>query len=357
MRRLSLLVVALFVAVTLAACSMAPRLLVAPMDHSRANVGALYPAADRAVAVSVKDRRPPGQILGGGLLGPIYLGYVGAKDDEVVDLMRSSAGDAVAALGMKSGEGGSSLEIGIDEFRVTMYRFSGFSPMNCIGYGKLKAALKSADAPEPVTKSFNVTYYEATTPVGSMKEVAREAVTRIYRQAAWEASATTLSAAHAAAADPPQVKRLLSSLATTKDVMVRRSGIFWLGLVGKDDPAVKEKLLFLFRTNKDQTIREAAAEAIGMLVIQEAREEILAALDGAKKVGDWDVSDAEQAWYLLKAASRLGVTDLRSHIPKADMKMRKALTDLAQFLETGEIPRMSETEQQELEKAKTNIIR
>ena len=101
----------------------------------------------------------------------------------------------------------------------------------------------------------------------------------------------TLSASFRAEPDPAQVKRLLGMLDTTKDDVAQRTTIFWLGLVGKNDPAVKERLLTVFRTNKVQNVREASAEALGMMGIQEA----------------------------------------------------------------GEMPRMSETEQQELEKARKNV--
>jgi len=144
-------------------------------------------------------------------------------------------------------------------------------------------------------------------------------------------------------------------LDTTKDDVAQRTTIFWLGLVGKNDPAVKERLLTVFRTNKVQNVREASAEALGMLGIQDAREGAEAALAGTKKVGDWDVSDTEQAWYLLRYLGRIGVGDLASRFPKADMKMRRVLTELVRFQEAGEMPRMSETEQQELEKARKNV--
>ncbi|MGH9368375.1 MAG: hypothetical protein ACRD3M_11940, partial [Thermoanaerobaculia bacterium] len=147
MKRLVLRLVVGSVAALMSACTFGPRLLVAPLDHTRANVGTLFPDKDRAITVSVKDLRGPGQILGGALLGPIYLGYVTQKENELGDLFQSAANDVVRALGMKSAEG-SALELTIDDFRVTMYRFSGFSPMNCIGYGKIQTVLKSPDGSE-----------------------------------------------------------------------------------------------------------------------------------------------------------------------------------------------------------------
>ena len=45
---------------------------------------------------------------------------------------------------------------------------------------------------------------------------------------------------------------------------------------------------------------------------------------------------------------------LNSHFPKAGMKIRRVLTELVRFQEVGEMPRMSETERQELEKARKN---
>ncbi|MGH9317773.1 MAG: hypothetical protein ACRD1P_11800 [Thermoanaerobaculia bacterium] len=353
MKRLVLCLTVVCVAAMLSGCSLGPRLIVAPLDHSAANVGALYPESERAVTVTVKDQRGPGQILGGGLLGPIYLGYVTEKDNELLDLMRSAANDTVRALGMKSG-GGATLELTIEDFRVTMYRTSGFSPMNCIGYGKIQTVVRLPDGSE-TKKSFNVTYFEGTVPVVSMKEVARKAVTRIYRQAAWEATAATLASSFPVEADPARVRRLLGTLDTTKDDDALRTTIFWLGLVGENDPAVKEKLFAIFRTSKTQNVRQAAAESLGMLGVQDAREEMEAILAGKRKVGDWDNTDMEEDWYLLCSLHRLGVGDLRSRIPKSEINMRRLLTELVQFKETGEIPRLSESEQQELEKARKNL--
>ena len=353
MKRLRLHLAVGSLAILCSACSTGPRLLVAPLDHSKANVGALYPEGEKAVTVLVKDARGPGQVLGGGLFGPIYLGYVSQKPDEVVELMQASANDMVRAMGMKSGVG-PTLEMTIEDFRITMYRKSGFSPMNCIGYGKIQTAFRSPDGAE-TKKSFNVTYFEGAVPVMSMKEVVTKAVTRIYRQAAWEVAAKTLAAGFPAEADPVQVRRLVASLDATKDDDAQRTTVFWLGLVGRNEPAVKEKLLAIFRTSKTQNVRQAAAESLGMLGIQDAREETEAILAGARKVGDWDNTDMEEDWYLLRSLHLLGVGDLRSRIPKAEVNMRRVLTELVQFQETGEIPRMTETEQQEMEKAKKNL--
>ena len=192
MKKVVLCLAVVLVGVVLSGCSVAPRLMVAPMDRSPARVGAVYPETERAVTVSVKDARGPGQILGGGMFGPIYLGYVTEKDGELTEVMQAAGNDAARALGLKSGAG-ASLDMTIEDFRVTMYRFSGFSPMNCVGYGKIQTVLKAPDGTE-TKKSYNLTYYEATVPVMSMKEVVKEAVSRIYRQAAWEAAAGTLSA-------------------------------------------------------------------------------------------------------------------------------------------------------------------
>jgi hypothetical protein len=352
MKRLMSLLGLSLVGGALSSCSIGPRLLVSPLDHSGGRAGTIYQAGTQSVTVSVRDERGPGQILGGALLGPIYLGYVSEKENEIVDLFASSAEEVVRALGLTVGQG-STAQISIEGFRVTMYRFSGFSPMNCIGYGNIQALVRGPDGQELARKKLNVTYFEGTTPAWSMKEVAKGAVSRIYRQAAWESSAAALSAAYPGAPDPAQVRRLLGTLDTSKDDEVRRTTIFWLGLTGQGDPAVKEKLLAIFRTSKDQSVRQASVEAIGMLGIQEARGEIEAILSG-KKIGDWDNSDTEQVWYLLRALFRMGQSNLASLIPKTDLKQRSMLRDLVSFQETGEIPPMSESERQELEKARKN---
>jgi len=265
------------------------------------SAGRLFPETGVTVGVSVVDHRTSPEARGA-----------------VVEPMKAAAIDAVRTLGMKSGAGGALLEVGVEDFRV--------SPGGA-GYGRLTVKFAPPNWGEPTVKTYNVAYFAAGA-----------ASARLYRQAAWETAAATLLAARPAAADPARIAGLLSMLDSSKDAEVRRSAIFRLGIAGKDNPAVKEKLLRIFRTAKERSLREGAVEAIGMLGIDEAKEEILGALDGTKKVGGWDASDREQAWYLIKAAHRLGVQDLQSHLPKTDEESRTSLADLARFLQTGENP-------------------
>jgi hypothetical protein len=131
--------------------------------------------------------------------------------------------------------------------------------------------------------------------------------------------------------------------------------LFWLGLLGRGNANVKRGVVSEFRRATDQDVRLAAAEAIGTLGLAELTGELQGILSGQKKVGEWDNSDTEQVWHLLKALHFLGARDLAGYIPEVDLVNRDQLTQLATFLETGKIPSMRPEEAEELQKAQEQV--
>src|SRR5262249_26470951 len=148
------------------------------------------------------------------------------------------------------------LEIGIREFQIDLFRRGGFSGMDCIGYANLETQLKGPGGEVLHTGTQRLTYFEYTTPVGFMNEVAEEALSRIYQQAAWEATVRTLQERYPQPPDPDALHRLLSAVSGTKEETVGRQRVFWLGLTAAGDPSVREGLIGLFRTSKESRIAD-----------------------------------------------------------------------------------------------------
>jgi hypothetical protein len=333
------------------------KVVVASLERTKPDVGVLFKATDHQVAVTVRDDRADKAFVGGAILGPkadadkgVYLGYATPKDAELASFLRTAAEDAVAVLGMKPGAG-YSLEIVVKDLRVDMYRLSGFSPMNCIGYAALDTSLRAPDGTSLGTESLKLTYYETTVPKMSMKEVVTGAISRIFTHAAWQAASTALLKHLPLEPDMAQIGRVVEGLDRQEKEILARQAIFWLALAGQSGPPVKDKLLALVRTSEDQDVHQAAAEAIGMLGITEAKEDLAAILAG-KKAGGWDNTDNEHVWYLLRALGLLGEADLRARIPKVKINMPSKLEDLVVFQETGAFPEVTQAEAEKQEKAR-----
>jgi len=259
----------------------------------------------------------------------------------------------VRTLGFKEGTD-FTLELTIRAFFIDAYRASGFSTANCIGYGEIEAVLKSSDGAPLRTRVARVVYWEDTTPVGSFDEVAEEAISRIFAQAAWEATVRIFQEQFASETSAAALDQALRVAQGTGQEVDRREAIFWIGLVGKGDPAVEKVLLDLFRTSKEQNLAEGAAEAMGMLDLTNTRSELEAVLSGSKKLAKWEIDDTECVWYLLKPLSLLGAPDLDARIP-AKIEMRSKLTDLVRFLQTGEMPKLTAKQQEDLENGKRKL--
>lgn len=346
----------------LSGCSVSPHLLLSPLAAVPTDVGPLVSPNARTLGVTVRDARPTDDVLGGGILGPawekgkgLYLAYLPPKPEDVSRTFETAAREAAGVLGFAPGSD-LTLELTVEAFRIELYRLSGWSPMNCVAYGRLGARLAEAGGRELSRRTLAVTYFENTTPAMSMKEVTREAISRIYQLAAWEAVAAALVEPLGLKANPERLSRLLASLDATKDEIVNRRRAFWLGLVGAGERAVAEKLLGVVRTSKDPRYRQGAAEALGMLRAPDAGPELSRILT-SPAYGDWNREDTEQVWYVLKALGKLGETDLAAKIPSVKLNARSKLVSLVRFLETGEIPTPTAEEARELAKARANLKR
>ncbi len=340
--------------------------IIAPLVSDLPPVGVLFQPADQAILVSVVDQREDKNLMGGGIMGPglekgsgIYIIYATETDTEIAEHFKAAAEDAIKVLGFKTGEGGLKLEIAIEDFWIDMYRMSGFSPMNCIAFGSLQTKLSAPNLPEPRANKLKITMWDDTVPAGSMKEVAKEAVSRIYAQSAWQAVATALLDQRELRRDEEQFRRVLEQAGTSKDKMPARQAIFWLGITRQSGSPVKEKLLAILGQSEERQLHEAAAEALGLLGVHEAAPEMIAIL-GGKKVGDWDNTDTEQVWYLLHGLALLGEKDLRSKIPSAqgkEMRAASKIEDLISFHQGGKAPLMSEAAVEKLAKAKEKLAK
>lgn len=341
-------------------CSTGPRIYTGPLVAAKADpIPALYPDASKGVKITVEDRRGPDPLLAAGIVGPkgtsgkgIYIGYKGQKPDELPRLLESEANDAARALGFGQGDD-LGLDVVIDDFRVAMYRFSGYSPMNCIGFGKISTTLRAPNGSTD-TKQHSVAYFDHTLPVMSMKEVTKEAISRIYSQAIAEAVTAALRPQMKVAPDKARLRDIVQRIEKSPEDadLLRKQLLFTLGLSESQDPDVKRVVLASFRSGVDQRTRQAAAEAIGLLKITEARPEIESLLAGRTKIGEWDTTDVQDSFHLLRALGRLGVTDLDAHIPNVEPDVKPLLVQLAAFMEKGEMPVPREEEQRMAEQAR-----
>ena len=345
----------------LSTACVSPHLIPGPLVKPQGEVGQLYAGKSAQVTVAVQDDRPKDAVLGGGVLGPngdegkgIFLGYVTEAPGDVAQFMEATAKDTVAALGLTAGPA-VRVEVRLKDLHVAMYRYTGFSPMNCIGYVQVATVVPGADGTAK-TRTFKLTYFENTTPMMSMKEITKEAVSRIILQATREALVVTLLDQFPQTADPAALEKVTTAMRTGPDNIPAREQMFWLALAGRGNAAVKEGVIAAFRTHKEDRVRQGAAEAIGMLGLVEQKDELLAVLAGTSKVAGWDNADTEQVWYLLKALHLLGVPDLPAKIPNTNLKGRVHLTNLVEFLKTGTVPPLTAAEAEGLAKARQNGI-
>jgi hypothetical protein len=340
-----------------AALACGPSIIKAPLSVPQADTGRIYPAQPAKVAVVVKDARPADAILSAGIVGPngdkgegIFLAYQTETPEQMTQLMQDSAKAGLAAFGFADGPA-YTLEVHLKDSRIDMTRYSGFSPMNCIGYCHLETVLKTPDG-QAKTRTFKLAYFENTTPMMSMKEVAKEAVSRIYHQAVVEAVVTTLQDQFPGAAEPAALERVLTAAKTSTEQVTARELVFMLGLTAKGHAPTQNGLVELYQTSKTQRVRQGALEAVGMLGVTAQAADLQAMLSGAKKYPDWDMTDMEEVWYVLKALHLLGVKDLSGKIPAGEMKGGARLGALVEFLRSGTIPPLTAQEADLLAKAR-----
>jgi hypothetical protein len=355
MRYRKALIGVLFTFALPAAAAAGPKIVIAPLAPHRPPVGLLVEASERGVTVTVRDERPAKSFTASALVGPqaekgkgIFLAYATQKEEELAGFMASAARDAVRVLGLKEG-GDYRLEIVVRDFRVTMTRFP-FSPMNCLGYGRLTATLSGPDGTEVKSVTLDVAYYDGAVPKWSMKEVSEKALSRIYSLAAWQAVATVLRTAWGLEPDRTAVQAVAAKVDAQGDEDIAREMIFWLGLVAHGDEATTARLLAWVGSSRKQKVFQTAAEALGLLGVAEARERFQAALAG-KKLGGWNATDNEQVWYLVHAMALLGEKDLQPLVPKGEIGMRSKIDELVAFHTSGTLPGPSAAEAKEIEAA------
>jgi len=334
----------------------------APMVPWAGKIEQLYPGKIARVEVTVRDERPYTALLAEGLLGKskkvekgkgLYYAYMSQIPDEVAIFMADSAREAVAVLGLDEGPL-VSLEIVISQLQIDLYRVSS-GPMYCVAYMNLGVALKDEAGAVLEQNQRRLVFWEYSVPVWKFNEVAEEALSRIHQQAAWQVTVETLLRRFPQDARPDAVAKLLTTMGSEDEDMVKREMVFWLGLVGRGNPAVNEELTRLFRTSKNERIAEAASEALGLLGVSSFREEVDAVLSGSKRLDNWDLDDFEPNWYLLKTLHLLGETNLETRIPKHEMKLKWTLSHLATFLSDGTLPARSTKMVEGLEEAKEEL--
>ena len=337
--------------------------VVAPLEAQHPDVGAVFEPTERSVTIIVRDERPYKLFVAGAQVGPgagkgkgFYIGYATEKNEDLAPFVQAAANDALRNLGVKAGAG-MTLEIVIRDFRIDLVRMSGFSPMNCIGYGILEASLKGPDGSEIRKKTLQVADWEDTVPVGSMKEVQKEAISRIFSHAAWETTASILLDEWKLTPNAAEIERLVKGLDKVKDEIPAGEQIFWLGLSRDSGDQVKDKLLSILKTSKESKLREAAAKALGRLGAAQLRDEVSRILSGDAKSGDWDTTDTEQVWYLIDSLAALGEKDLRARVPATGMNMPQKVQDLVSFRETGEIPKAGAAELEKRAKAEETLMK
>ena len=308
--------------------------------------GKVLAGTPATVTVSVKDDRPAKTFLAFGMLGPagdngggLPLAFQPASADEIPALMSWSAGEGVKAMGFSAGPS-YALEVHLRNARIDLSRYSGYTPMNCVGYYQIETVLKAPDATSK-SRTFNLAYYEHTTPIMSMDEVAEEAISRILHQAVLEAVVATLHEQFPGAADPAALQHLLETARNGSDEILSREAVFLLGLTAGEDPATRKGLVDLVQTANAQRVRQGALEAIGMLGMKEQVSPIQDFMTGKQALKNWDIEDTEEVWYLVKALSLLGVKDIKQMLPTKGLRGGARLGILARYMATGKIPELS----------------
>ncbi len=315
------------------------------------NVDRLFAPRSDVIRVVVKDERSAGEILGVRRGSGAELEFFAAEDPGIVArFVQSSVNEALPLLGLKPGEGGSTLEITIGDFWIESYEFGG--PMgfgNFLAWGRVSTSLRSSDGKPLAEKKDNIPMFYMGFPGGSPKMIGLSA-SRLFERLAWEVSASTLIPGLSLEPDRREVAKLLEFPVRNTDIG-RANVVFWLGFAGRDDPGLIDWMYRIFRTAEGQRTYQDAAIALARLRAPGAAEELEAVLTGKKKLEEWEPDDAEQASYLLRALGMLGVKDLAAKIP-ATRNLRSEIEELVRLQETGEMPTMSPGEKTAFERAK-----
>lgn len=334
---------------------------VSPLAPHPVPEGPAFPPCDRSVEVVVLDERPDRTFLAGSLISAsgkdekgIYTGFGTPVEGDLATFMTAAGQEAAASIGVPRGSD-LRLEIVVRDFRVDLYRRSGWSPMNCMAYGRLGIRLTGPGGAAVREAELPVAYYENEVPGMSMKEVTTEALSRLYAFAAWQATIPTLLDAFDIPVPATTLRHVEKLVDASKDEERAREYLFWLGLTGRGDAELRGKLLAWYRDSDKQKVHQTAVEALALLGASDLRAEIRDRLAGKVKGGGWDLTDNEQVWYLIRALGLLGEKGLEGAIPASLEKMRAKVVDLVRWQETGEVPRPGPKEIKEYEQAKARL--
>jgi hypothetical protein len=311
----------------------------------------LGPARAESVTVVVHDRRSHPSLIGLNVSDPtnLMVVYATKTPDALARTLEKAAMDAARTLGFREGPD-VKIDMAIDAFRIDAYLSSGYAPVNCIGYAVIETTLTSARGASPVSRSSRLAYWELTAGLRKAS-LGKEAISRIYTQAAWEATTRILQQEYPALPDPAAMAQAIHAATGAGDVFVRREAVFWLGLTGSGNDAVAGALASVFRTATDQEVSEAAAEAIGLVGEGSARSELEAVLAGTRRLENWDNLDTEAVWYLVKALYLLGAPDPEARVPASPhLHQREKIGELLRFLETGTLPSLTPSQEEDLQK-------
>ncbi len=310
----------------------------------------LGPARAEGLTIAVQDRRSVPRLIGP-LSDPnsLIIVYATKEPDALARTFEKAAMDAARTLGFREGAD-VKIDIAIETFRIDDYVMGGYSPVNCIGYAVIETTLTSARHATPIRRTSRLAYWELTAGLRKIS-IGKEAISRIYTQAAWEATTRILQQEYPGLPDPAAMTQAIRAATGTDDVFARREAVFWLGLTGAGNDAASDALRSVFRTATDQEVSEAAAEAIGLVGDTNARSELEEVLAGTRRLSNWDVEDTEAVWYLVKGLYLLGTPDLKSRIPVSSrLHNRERIEDLLRFLETGALPSLTPSQEEDLQK-------
>lgn len=340
----------------------AQKVTVTPLVPHKPAAASLMAAGGRGVTVTVRDERADKSFIASGMVGPqgekdkgAFLLYATPKSEDLSLFMTDAARDAAAVLGMKPGAD-LTLDIVIREFHISLNRLSGFSPMNCVGYGRMEATLSGSGLASPASTTINVAYFDNAVPKWSMKEVADKGLSRMYTFAAWEAVITAARTALTLEPDRAAIKALAAKVDAQSDEDTAREMVFLLGLVAHADTDTQTQLMTWAANSKKQKVHQTAAQALGMLGATNARETFASALSG-KKLGGWDMEDYEHVWHLVRAMGLLGEKNLAALVPTTKMRYRAKVDELVAFHTNGTIPSLSPAEKKDYEKALKELVK
>jgi hypothetical protein len=329
-------------------CGRADAIRRTSVPYTPAATGALFPASGASVEVVVRDERPEKLVLSSGLGGfsvekGAHMAFYAEKPEALSDHVAEAAGEALEILGLKRGPGGDVLTLTVRELRIDMFWFMMGAP-NYVGYAVLDAVVTSPDGKE-TRRSFRIPSYDTSAKKAELQ------VAWVWSRATWQAVAQTLQAHRPAEPDPEALRKLCAGLRNDEeDDHLRAQRVFWLGLMPRPTPLLSETLLDLFRKERRQRVSQAAADALGILGVAEAREELLAVLTGKVKNEEWNIEDTQRVWHLVRPLELLGTPDVGTKIP-VTKHLPVTIQRLRDFVEKGTLPEKSEKEKEKLQKA------